>query len=368
MPNVANLFGVEFENIIRAYYKASGFEIIEPESKQRIVYYDFIAVKEDSKIFVECKHYRSRHGKLDLIVQSARLLKESIQYETSKTNAIIYVSCVFSKKNIEFIEAKTRVRVFDRYHINDFLSQNFLELKEKFERLLLESQQGLDIAPSFLKFQYIGDTVGKVSDISSESKIKEKPEATKEHILDREIGIQLTRGEDLYKKLSAVKCGKTQWGNYEKKCFDILKFLFEDDLALWNKQNNTEDGLSRFDLICRIASNDDFWRSLVSSFNSRFVLFEFKNYCNEIGPDQIYTTERYLFVKALRSVGIIISRKGGNKKAVQAAKGALKEHGKLIIILSDKDLENMLLDKDKGNSPSDYLANFLDEWLITISR
>ena len=96
--------------------------------------------------------------------------------------------------------------------------------------------------------------------------------------------------------------------------------------------------------------------------------FEFKNYCDPIGQNQIYTTERYLYNKGLRAVGFIISPQGGNDSALKAARGALKEHGQLIIILKNNDLSAMLKLKDNNENPNDYMADLLDKWLINLSR
>jgi hypothetical protein len=98
------------------------------------------------------------------------------------------------------------------------------------------------------------------------------------------------------------------------------------------------------------------------------VLFEFKNYSKPITQDQIFTTERYLYLRGLRSVGFIVARNGGSKKAVAASKGALRENGKLLMILDNTDLKIMLDMKDAGLSASDHLSDKLDDFLITLSR
>ena len=79
-------------------------------------------------------------------------------------------------------------------------------------------------------------------------------------------------------------------------------------------------------------------------------MFEFKNYEKPITQREIYTIEKYLYEKALRKVAIIISRKGADKHAKMAARGSLRESGKLIICLSDEDLKAMLQIKKGGKN------------------
>ena len=96
------------------------------------------------------------------------------------------------------------------------------------------------------------------------------------------------------------------------------------------------------------------------------MVFEFKNYTEEIDQNLIYITEKYLFDAALRNVAIIISRKGFSESAKFAAKGCLKEHGKLILDISNKDIINML--KSPSDDPADYLLTKLEDFLMEISK
>ena len=108
------------------------------------------------------------------------------------------------------------------------------------------------------------------------------------------------------------------------------------------------------------------WQMLVQHYNSHFVVFEFKNYKDEIDQNLIYITEKYLFDAALRNVAIIISRKGFSKAAKFAAEGCLKEHGKLILSVTDEDLVKML--ELKSDKAADYLLDKLEDFLMGISK
>lgn len=77
-----------------------------------------------------------------------------------------------------------------------------------------------------------------------------------------------------------------------------------------------------------------------------------------------------MYSKALRSVAIIISRKGADENAILATKGCLRENGKLIICLSDDDLIELISIKHENgeSSTAAYLANRLDDLLITLDK
>ena len=118
-------------------------------------------------------------------------------------------------------------------------------------------------------------------------------------------------------ELRNVKRGRDAWAQYERVCEKILKYLFPNDLHGWHKQKRTDDGLSRYDFICRVRPTTEFWKFAIDHLNSRYVLFEFKNYTGKIKQGQILTTEKYLLERGLRRMGIILTRVGADDNAVQ---------------------------------------------------
>ena len=176
--------------------------------------------------------------------------------------------------------------------------------------------------------------------------------------------------DSLIKELELCKPGKIASQEYEIICQKILMNVFLDDLALWKKQKSSNKGLYRFDLLGRIKDNNHktVWSIIESFFNSKYIIFEFKNYSEEVTQKEIYTTEKYLYAKALRGVGIIIARNGYNENAYHAARGILRESGKLIIMLDQKDLIEMSKMKDNQEDPSQLLLDRLDDMLINLDK
>lgn len=80
------------------------------------------------------------------------------------------------------------------------------------------------------------------------------------------------------------------------------------------------------------------------------------------------TTEKYLLGKALRSVAIILSRRGADESATQMAQGAMREHGKLMLVLNDDGVCEMLHMKQRGEDPTDFLFDMVDNFLLTLPR
>ena len=188
---------------------------------------------------------------------------------------------------------------------------------------------------------------------------------------DKQLGFEYEKdSEKLIRRLSDWIPKNNDYTRYESLCVDVLKYLFDDELALWKVQERTYDNLYRFDLICRIkdGSVSGFWKTIEQFFNSKYVVFEFKNYREQITQREIYTTEKYLYLKALRGVAIIISCHGTDNNAEKAIRGSLRENGKLILGVDNKGLIKMIESKNNGEEPSSYLYDKLDTMLVDLEK
>lgn len=351
--NSSRTLNESFANFIKNLLSLLSFDVIdEPKLSQanRIFRPDFLITRASTKALCDVKFYKSRLVNSELILQSA-LVWGHVAKE-AELECLLIVSSVVPRAIKEQLKEKGII-LWDRSNIANFLlAVNRDDLLVDLGQFITESQQGIDTS---YPYEDIDEDTSQdpLSYFSSNLPQTAQP---------------LNKGELLITELNEIPLGKPGWSSFERKCIEMLKYLFDADLSVWDAQVRTDDSLSRYDLISRIVAMDDFWRTLVQSFNSRYILFEFKNYIDPLPASQIYTTERYLYPKALRAVSMIIARKGASLNAVSAAKGALRENGKLILILNQEDLEEMLRRKDRGDSPSDYLSDKLDEHLISLSR
>ena len=177
-------------------------------------------------------------------------------------------------------------------------------------------------------------------------------------------------GTSLIQKLRDCAEGREGAYNFEDVCTEVLRSVFSDDLSLWDEQKKSNAGLYRFDLLCRIKDDNHktFWTMLESFFGSKYVIFEFKNYSKPITQKEIYTTERYLYKKALRNVAIVITKNGFDDNSIWAAKGSLREQGKLIVLITVDDLEDMYKLKLDDQDPSEVLLRKTDEMLAQLEK
>jgi len=348
-----------FEGLLERLFRGFDFEVkvgVRVEQSGKHYEVDIVLHRNQATTYVEVKFYRSKTIPGGLIRESANQLGLLALSREKAVSGLLVISAYAPQDLKDQLVADYGISLWDRNDLYNLMKFGLRDsqLLEDFEHLLNEAKQGVDTEDVFADATII------------EQVPRDYFRALQLHIMPPPV--QPPPKRDFCRDLGAVFPGKPGWSTYELVGVEVLKYLFEKDLANWNTQLRTDDELSRFDMICRVISKNDFWRNLIQSFQSRYVLFEFKNYTEPIGQDQVYTTERYLYLRGLRSVGFIIAPKGGNKQAHKAAKGALREHGKVILILSNDDLCKMIGLKDSGGEPSDYLSDKLDEFLISLSR
>lgn len=340
-PNIAIPppgLGQHFENLVEQLLRLNGFKISRSSTRT----YDFTAEKDQITWAIEAKYYRTPRAQMSLIeIATVNLIKNAVT--ASAWKAMLVVSCSVLPEARAHLEERYNVRLVDRFDLVKLASKHPKLLDELYA--LLEWEPHAEILTSSAP-----KAIDQVERVPATA-----PKAP-------------TEGSDLCTELRALKRGRATWSAYEKLCDKILKYLFPNDLHGWHKQKRTDDGLNRFDYVCRIRSNTDFWKFIAEHLNSRYMLFEFKNYSHPIKQGQVLTTEKYLLDRGLRRAAIIFSRSGADAGALATMQGAMREHGKLMLVLDDDQICKMLEMKERGEDPTDLLFDVADEFLLSLPR
>lgn len=73
-----------------------------------------------------------------------------------------------------------------------------------------------------------------------------------------------------------------------------------------------------------------------------------------------------IFPKAMRSFGILCSRKKPTDSALLARRRAWVENEKLIVMLSDEGMVDLVNSKDSGNDPAEIIDAQLEEFFSVL--
>lgn len=347
MAGVASYeIGSRFERIVADIFRSYNFCVaLTPPCRDSG--YDILATSNDISYLVEVKYLRANY------------FPTSIMFDTACRLKIIAEAFKYPAVPVLVIGAKLKTNLRMKIeNVNDILVldiQNLLFLVQGNEMLKSELLSILDFS---------------VNDIL--------PDKPKTKIFDQPPQNPLPnkpQGELLKERISKLPHSHlhphpNEDKEYEDLCFDVLKYLFDNELSLWHRQQKSNADLYRFDLICKIKDGDvsGLWSTILQCFNSKYIIFEFKNYSGQITQKEIYSTDKYLYLKALRGVAILVSCKGTSPNADKAIRGTLRENGKLILSISNTDLLKMIEMKMNEEVPADYLYSKFDELLIDLEK
>lgn len=176
-----------------------------------------------------------------------------------------------------------------------------------------------------------------------------------------------SRADDLSSKLRDIPCGRDNWRDYERICTEILTHIFGPDLGAPDIQSRSDDGMDIIDAIFPIRSSDAPWALVRAEYRTRFVVAEFKNYCDPIGQLQVESIAQYLWKPAQRVFGLLVSRKDPSPSAVAQRRRQWLDQEKCIAFLTDDDLCEMLQLKEAKGQPFDVIDLQLEDFFRTLT-
>lgn len=332
-----------FEDLVRRILIANNFQV-KVHALRGDRGFDLLGTLSNEQWAIEVKFYRTVRAQPTLIEAAAiRLVLNGIKAQALK--GMLVVSCVLPPELREALEQKFSITFVDRVDLRNWAAA-LPKLTEELDALIESDPSITPASPA---------TWGDPRRYSKP--LGEFPAPPKD-----------TRGTELCQELKGIKRGKEAWRQYETVCAKILRYLFPNDLHGWHSQKRTDDGLNRFDFVCRVRPTTEFWKFVIDHLDSRYVLFEFKNYTGKIKQGQILTTEKYLLERGLRRMAIILTRAGAEPHAIAMTQGAMREQGKLMLIVNDEKVCEMLHMKERGEDPTDCLFEIADNFLLSLPR
>ncbi|MFP3512938.1 hypothetical protein SB775_25685 [Peribacillus sp. SIMBA_075] len=163
-------------------------------------------------------------------------------------------------------------------------------------------------------------------------------------IMDKNIDLKYYTAKSLIKRLEECPHGNEGWKTYETICIDILKFVFKDSFRNFTLKfhSRNDNNLDIRDAIISNTGIHDFWKELRVSYSSKNIVFEFKNLTDEVGKSELLQVSNYLKKDSIGRVGVVFSRNGHSPNGREEQKELLNHDKKLIIILNDNDLIDLI--------------------------
>ena len=168
--------------------------------------------------------------------------------------------------------------------------------------------------------------------------------------------------ESLKDKLAHIVSGTDDAVAYQMLALEILNFLFNPELINGELEVRTIEGTERRDIIFTNDSDKTFWTHLRNEHSAIFLMFETKN-VEQLDNRDINQAATYLGDR-LGRLGFIVTR---NQAPAAQQKKLLSVYNdstprKIILVLSDQDLANMLDAQCEGKDPMGHIQRLYREF------
>lgn len=175
-----------------------------------------------------------------------------------------------------------------------------------------------------------------------------------------------TREQELVERLKSCQAGKTEWVSYQKLVGEILECLFCPVLSRPIPQKEDAFGANRRDFILPNYCETGFWAFMRNAYHADFIVVDAKNYSGQISKDDVLQVLNYLKVHGAGMFGLIICRNGVLQNADLKLREAWASEGKLILVLDDSDIEQMLIEKGSGRAPELVIRQKIEDFRLSM--
>lgn len=176
-----------------------------------------------------------------------------------------------------------------------------------------------------------------------------------------------TREQELLSNLSVCKTGKADWHVYQSLVGDILEYLFTPPLGKPIPDLSDKTQANRRDFIIPNYVDKGFWAFMREKYCADYIVIDAKNYTRKVKKSEVLQVANYLKPHGAGLFGLIVSRVGGDSSGCEHT---LREqwlvHQKLILVLDDDDVKEMLIARSDGRAPEDILSQKIEHFRLSM--
>jgi hypothetical protein len=172
--------------------------------------------------------------------------------------------------------------------------------------------------------------------------------------------------DDLIQQLRECPAGTPGWLQYQKLVGRILAHLFCPPLDRPLYEHSDYSSTNRRDFIFPNYASEGFWQFLRNRYSADYVVVDAKNAKGKIQKPHILQIANYLKEHGVGRLGMILCRHGSDQGAIATLREQWVLHGKLIIVLTHRDIEDMLLAKAASGDPSSVIGAYIQRFRLSM--
>ena len=160
--------------------------------------------------------------------------------------------------------------------------------------------------------------------------------------------------------------GKDDWVEFQRVIKDIFEYLFTPPLGppLWEHSDLLK--INRRDIIFPNYAYEGFWKFLRESYYADYIVVDAKNFKRKIKKTHVLQMGNYLKPYGAGMFGIIVCRQGGDAGCLATIREQWSASRKLIVLLTDRDVRNMLTAAGSGGKPEDVVGQAIQDFRLSM--
>lgn len=171
----------------------------------------------------------------------------------------------------------------------------------------------------------------------------------------------------LLHRLHDIRPGQAGWPAYEKYCEDLLNFLFVPPLNPPIPQSRDDHQANRRDYILpNYALDGGFWQFMRGHYEAHYVVAEVKNLSRCPGKREILQVANYLNPHGTGLFALVLARKELDETARWICREQWVQHNKLIVVIHDEDVRQMIETKLGGGDPAELVRQKIEDFRLGI--
>lgn len=172
--------------------------------------------------------------------------------------------------------------------------------------------------------------------------------------------------ELLIAELKSCRPGREDWSKYQRLVGQILERLFCPPLSPPISELADAFRVNRRDFIIPNYADDGFWRYIRSRYQADYIVVDAKNYAGAATKSHALQLANYLKTSGAGLFGVIACRNGGDRGCIYTLRELWAVHSKLIIVITDTDVEQMLLAKGSGGQPEEIIRQKIEDFRLSM--
>lgn len=164
--------------------------------------------------------------------------------------------------------------------------------------------------------------------------------------------------------LDEISPGKAEWVTYQRAVRNILAATWSPPLDKPLDERANETKVNRRDIIFPNYAEDGFWAFLRNHYDAHYIVIDTKNYVGNVKKDSILQIANYLSVHGVGLFGVVICRNATDRSAEVTRREQWVLHRKMIIILTDDDLKQILALSASNGETSSVIRQKIEDFRL----